>query len=606
MEEWSTQRWGDAQVHVGEDFSREEFLEEGYVAESRGGAREGDAHHVMNMRTPSPGADASSRTPSPGARPPVPDRGSILGAYRDTPVEWINRSVKPSGCYIVIDGVSGGRYEPAQTFQEWYGFYGAEHYIGVGTTARSFAWITGDDEPQHRAEDMRIALLRQSESRGTPAHEAVREQYDLWGNQEPASLLREPNDSADTEYHSDLFVTARMADRWLKIQQLQSDKICWDATYGPDTQGSSHLSKDCDGKPWKEWMGEEPIGHPSNAAREKAWRKLERDFAIPDYASIVGATVSHHMSTAAGIIMAHLTTCIFVGHANRKTEQDSVGQNSPLADKVRADDNVRRLDDQIRMIQYVRSRIGEDRDTILDMGRIPDYATRFPAPLTPFQVGDTSERGQVPYGSATAGGGFKPIVPIVSEGDDPGKQASKRSPEYSPVTDDDERPELKRSKQCKGVTTVIIINSGSVTPPPGASAAIAPNAPDLSTDIKSLNDEPGLKGGYANGRKGREIDQIGIIVDMRSIPDSGFRPPRTPPAMAAEVKAEDQVLANAAAELTTNEIDERQRLMLQRNEGFRYSDESREVFNLRVRLGQPPTEGEITTELRRLECLRST
>jgi hypothetical protein len=213
----------------------------------------------------------------------------------------------------------------------------------------------------------------------------------------------------------------------------------------------------------------------------------------------------------------------------------------------------------------------------------------------------------VPYGSATAGGGFKPIVPIVSEGDDPGKQASKRSPEYSPLTEDDECPELKRSKKYKGVTTVIIINSGPVTPPPGASAAIAPNAPDLSTDIKSLNDEPGLKGGFAVGRKGREIDQIGISTDMRSMPDNGFMPPRTQPAMAAEVKAEDQVLANAAAELTTSEIDaERQRLMLQRNEGFRYSDESHEVFNLRMRLGQPPTEGEITTELRRLECLRST
>ena len=108
------------------------------------------------------------------------------------------------------------------------------------------------------------------------------------------------------------------------------------------------------------------------------------------------------------------------------------------------------------MIQYVRGRIGEDRDTILDMGRIPDYAARFPLPSTPLQAEDTSERWQVPYGSTTAGGGFKPIVPIVSEGDDPGKQASKRSPEYSPFTDDDERPELKRSKQCKGVTTVII------------------------------------------------------------------------------------------------------------------------------------------------------
>ena len=112
MEEWSTQRWGGAQEHVGENFSREEFLEEGYVAESRGGAREGDAHHVMNMRTPSPGADASSRTPSPDTRPPVPDRGSILGTYRDTPVERIDRSVKPSGSYLVIDGVWGGRRQP--------------------------------------------------------------------------------------------------------------------------------------------------------------------------------------------------------------------------------------------------------------------------------------------------------------------------------------------------------------------------------------------------------------------------------------------------------------------------------------------------------------
>ena len=54
--------------------------------------------------------------------------------------------------------------------------------------------------------------------------------------------------------------------------------------------------------------------------------------------------------------------------------------------------------------------------------------TLFPLRLTPFQVGDTSERGQVPYGSTTAGGGFKPIVPIVSEGDDPGKQASNNRP----------------------------------------------------------------------------------------------------------------------------------------------------------------------------------
>ena len=74
-----------------------------------------------------------------------------------------------------------------------------------------------------------------------------------------------------------------------------------------------------------------------------------------------------------------------------------MGRNSPQADKDRADDNVRRLDDQIRMIQYVRGRIGEDRDTILDMGRIPDYDARFPMPSTPLQGRrGTSERWQVP------------------------------------------------------------------------------------------------------------------------------------------------------------------------------------------------------------------
>ena len=46
-----------------------------------------------------------------------------------------------------------------------------------------------------------------------------------------------------------------------------------------------------------------------------------------------------------------------------------------------ADDYVRRVRDQIEMIQYVRGRIGEDRGTILDMGRIPDYDTRIPGAI---------------------------------------------------------------------------------------------------------------------------------------------------------------------------------------------------------------------------------
>ena len=58
---------------------------------------------------------------------------------------------------------------------------------------------------------------------------------------------------------------------------------------------------------------------------------------------------------------------------------------------------------------------------------------------------------------------------------------------------------------------------------------------------------------------------------------------------------------------TRDEIDdERERLMSERNEGFRYADETYEVFNLRMRLGHRPSESEITTELQRLERLRTT
>jgi hypothetical protein len=36
-----------------------------------------------------------------------------------------------------------------------------------------------------------------------------------------------------------------------------------------------------------------------------------------------------------------------------------------------------------------------------------------------------------------------------------------------------------------------------------------------------LNDELGLKGGYAIGRKGKDIDQINITQDMDAMPDDG-------------------------------------------------------------------------------------
>jgi hypothetical protein len=60
---------------------------------------------------------------------------------------------------------------------------------------------------------------------------------------------------------------------------LQVDRRCWEATYEPSTWKSAHLSeaKDDDGKPWPEWMGEQHFDHPDNEARERAWKRLERD-----------------------------------------------------------------------------------------------------------------------------------------------------------------------------------------------------------------------------------------------------------------------------------------------------------------------------------------
>ena len=85
----------------------------------------------------------------------------------------------PAGCYIIIDGMSSDRYEAAQTFQEWYGFYGAEHHMRVGSIARSFPWIPGEDMPLHRAGRIEDDLRLQSESRKPPTHAAMHEQRDV-------------------------------------------------------------------------------------------------------------------------------------------------------------------------------------------------------------------------------------------------------------------------------------------------------------------------------------------------------------------------------------------------------------------------------------------
>ena len=98
------------------------------------------------------------------------------------------------------------------------------------------------------------------------------------------------------------------------------------------------------------------------------------------------------------------------------------------------------------MLQYVRGRIGEDRDTVLDIcAHMPGHGAGVATPMQ----GPASDPDSPP---------FSPL----SEDDEPGRPASKRSSEYSPVTDDDEHPELKRFKQHEDDTTVT--NSESFTP----------------------------------------------------------------------------------------------------------------------------------------------
>ena len=166
--------------------------------------------HVTNRRTPSPETHANADPP------PTPDkgiRGVTLEIYGDGPLEVWPGVVAPAGYYIVIDGAAGDQYEAAQGFPTWYGPYGAEHYMRAGSTARSFQWIPGEETPIHRADAMERALRRRSLK--PPTHEAMQEErYDPWGRREATSLFKEVGDSAETAYHSDMYVTSEMANRW--------------------------------------------------------------------------------------------------------------------------------------------------------------------------------------------------------------------------------------------------------------------------------------------------------------------------------------------------------------------------------------------------------
>jgi hypothetical protein len=95
----------------------------------------------------------------------------------------------------------------------------------------------------------------------------------------------------------------------------------------------------------------------------------------------VEATVGQRVSIAAETIMAHLSTCIFLSHARLKAKQCSVGGSSPSELIKDADDYVKRVRDQIEMLQYIRGRVGEDRSTVLDVGRVPGHATGVSTPV---------------------------------------------------------------------------------------------------------------------------------------------------------------------------------------------------------------------------------
>ena len=83
----------------------------------------------------------------------------------------------------------------------------------------------------------------------------MQERYDPWGHQDATSLFKEVSDSAETEYHSDMYVTYR-DDRPVEgdVLWLQIDKRCWKATYGPDSRKFAHLheARDTDRRPWPE------------------------------------------------------------------------------------------------------------------------------------------------------------------------------------------------------------------------------------------------------------------------------------------------------------------------------------------------------------------
>jgi hypothetical protein len=115
--------------------------------------------------------------------------------------------------------------------------------------------------------------------------------------------------------------------------------------------------------------------HPS-LTREEARERLGRSITVPDYAQLVNAMAGERISIATEMVMAHLSIHIRMGHALQKKGRWAVGRHSPRDDIARAKDLCRFIGDQIEMMQYIRGRVGGDRDAILSMQDRPDLGPK--------------------------------------------------------------------------------------------------------------------------------------------------------------------------------------------------------------------------------------
>ena len=97
---------------------------------------------------------------------------------------------------------------------------------------------------------------------------------------------------------------------------------------------------------------------------------------MPDYAQLVNAMVGERISIATEMVMAHLSIHIRMGHALQKKERWAVGKHSLRDDIARAKDLCGFIGDQIEMMQYIRGRVGDDRDAILSMQDRPDLGPK--------------------------------------------------------------------------------------------------------------------------------------------------------------------------------------------------------------------------------------